>query len=98
VYPVVSLSDKFMNTRFGGRQRPHFLIKNWIRLGGEEKAPKQLTADKPAEQIAEAPDKAPEPTSAEAAARTNKRGITRFNIPKVKPPTLAEELNDEIPL
>jgi hypothetical protein len=32
VYPVVTLSDTFMNTRFGGRQRPHFLIKRWIAL------------------------------------------------------------------
>jgi hypothetical protein len=32
VYPVVTLSDTFMNTKFGGRQRPHFLIKRWIAL------------------------------------------------------------------
>jgi hypothetical protein len=34
-YPVVQLADTFMNTRFGGRQRPHFKIVRWIRLGGE---------------------------------------------------------------
>jgi hypothetical protein len=34
VYPVVTLSDKFMNTRFGGRQRPHFIVKRWIALDG----------------------------------------------------------------
>jgi hypothetical protein len=38
VYPVVTLSDTFMNTRFGGRQRPHFLIKRWVDLGADEKA------------------------------------------------------------
>src|SRR5262249_34116381 len=38
VYPVITLSDVFMNTRFGGRQRPHFIIKQWIGLGGEEKS------------------------------------------------------------
>jgi hypothetical protein len=32
VYPVVTLSDTFMNTKFGGRQRPHFLIKRWTAL------------------------------------------------------------------
>jgi hypothetical protein len=32
---VVTLSDVHMNTRFGGRQRPHFLIKRWIGLDGE---------------------------------------------------------------
>jgi hypothetical protein len=30
VYPVVTLSDTFMKTKHGGRQRPHFLIKRWI--------------------------------------------------------------------
>jgi hypothetical protein len=35
VYPVVTLSDTFMKTRFGGRQRPHFKIVKWTRLGGE---------------------------------------------------------------
>jgi hypothetical protein len=34
VLPVVTLSDTFMKTRYGGRQRPHFLIKRWITLGG----------------------------------------------------------------
>jgi hypothetical protein len=35
VFPVVTLGDVFMNTRFGGRQRPHFAIVRWVRLGGE---------------------------------------------------------------
>jgi hypothetical protein len=35
VYAEVNLSDTFMNTRFGGRQRPHFLIKKWITLGSD---------------------------------------------------------------
>ena len=34
VLPVVTLSVTFMNTRYGGRQRPHLLIKRWITLGG----------------------------------------------------------------
>jgi hypothetical protein len=25
----------WMNTRFGGRYRPHFEIVRWVRLGGE---------------------------------------------------------------
>jgi hypothetical protein len=35
VYPVIMLSDTFFPTRFGGRQRPHFVIKRFVRLGGE---------------------------------------------------------------
>ena len=35
VYAVVTLGDKHMPTRFGGRQRPHFNIVKWTRLGGQ---------------------------------------------------------------
>jgi hypothetical protein len=35
VHAVVTLGDKFMKTRFGGRQRPDFRIVRWVRLGGE---------------------------------------------------------------
>jgi hypothetical protein len=35
VYPAVTLSDAYMRTRFGGRQRPHFKIVRWVRFGGE---------------------------------------------------------------
>ena len=34
--PVVELSSKFMNTKFGGRQRPSFVIHSWISLPGKE--------------------------------------------------------------
>jgi hypothetical protein len=104
VYPVVALSDVFMNTNFGGRQRPHFLIKHWIDLsGGGEKAlpapqPAQLEnsiapelpANKPAETSAGAPEK---------KTKTTKRGVTRFesSAPTVEPVTLKEELNDDLP-
>jgi hypothetical protein len=33
VFPVVTLSDVHMNTRFGGRQRPHFKVARWVALG-----------------------------------------------------------------
>lgn len=35
LFPVVVLSDTFMRTRFGGRQRPHFKVMRWVRFGGE---------------------------------------------------------------
>jgi hypothetical protein len=38
VYPVVLLADTHMRTRFGGRQRPHFIVKRWVNLGPDEKA------------------------------------------------------------
>jgi hypothetical protein len=33
VYPVVTVSTKWMPTRFGGRNRPAFDIKRWISFG-----------------------------------------------------------------
>jgi hypothetical protein len=44
VCAVVTLSDTFMNTQFGGRQRPHFIIKRWVQPGGQPAvaAPEQL--------------------------------------------------------
>jgi hypothetical protein len=35
IYPVVTLSDKHMATKFGGRKRPDFKVVRWVRLGGE---------------------------------------------------------------
>ena len=33
LYPVVTLGDAFMNTKFGGRQRPSFKIVRWVPIG-----------------------------------------------------------------
>jgi hypothetical protein len=82
VYPVVSLFNTFMNTRFGGRQRPHLLIKSWITLGADEKmlpAPTSETGG------TKEPEKPAEAAPAQAGART------------VEAPKLSEELNDAIP-
>jgi hypothetical protein len=68
VNAVVTLSDTHMNTRFGGRQRPHFKIMHWIGVDDGETA---LAPSKPA---------APAIKSHE-----------------VKEPSLAEEMNDELP-
>jgi hypothetical protein len=34
VKPVVELSDCFMPTQYGGRQRPHLIVKYWVRFSG----------------------------------------------------------------
>jgi len=48
VFPLVTLSDVFMNTRFGGRQRPHFEVVKFVAFGGLEGGPTALpAADKP---------------------------------------------------
>lgn len=67
VFAVVTLADRHMKTRFGGRQRPHFNVTRWITLGTDD-----TTA-------------LPAPSSGPLPPR------------EVTEPTLAEELNDDIP-
>jgi hypothetical protein len=78
VYPIVRLSDTFMPTRFGGRQRPHFEIKRWVSFRPDEQAlsaPPRLS------------NSASQPTAQSAPEQ----------LRTVAPPTLTEEMNDEIP-
>ena len=55
VYGVITLGDVHMNTRFGGRQRPHFNLVRWVKLDGGGKvlptseAPPQITPPTAAE-------------------------------------------------
>jgi hypothetical protein len=91
VYPLIALSDKFMNTRFGGRQRPHFVIKDWVRLGGEG-----------GEMEALSPPTSPLPPQQALdnfAAKPTPQAMPQSDLPltKIEEPSLKEELNDEIP-
>jgi hypothetical protein len=88
VHPIVKLTDVFMNTKYGGRQRPHFEIVRWADLsgGGEATAlpapeAAQLVESKPAAEKP-APWEAENPAATDTAAarerlakyRTTKRG------------------------
>jgi hypothetical protein len=99
VYPVVSLSNKHMKTRFGGRQRPHFVIKRWISFGPDGTAalpsasPPSLRA--PASASQQGPDRK---AAADQRGKTqDKSGVVPSGIHIVEEPTLHEELNDAIP-
>ena len=81
VFPVVSLANTFMNTRFGGRQRPQFKILRWITFGPDGTLP---SASLPSLQ----PPSQPEHPGGKAAM-----GGARV----VEAPTLREELNDDLP-
>ena len=60
VYAVIVLRDKFMNTRFGGRQRPFFSIVRWVKLGTEGGDVAALPA--PATPVADSPSLVLEPS------------------------------------
>jgi hypothetical protein len=47
VYPVLTLGDIFMNTKYGGRQRPHFIVKRFITLGPPKALPTSTEPIKP---------------------------------------------------
>jgi hypothetical protein len=81
VYPVVVLGRSWMNTKYGGRWRPTFIIKRWVRLGGSQ-----------AEALPPSP--VTPPTSIAAPVQ---QVAPQSGVPEVPEPSLKEELNDEIP-
>jgi hypothetical protein len=83
VFAVVTLGDTFMPTRFGGRQRPEFFVKRWITLGPSEPA-------LPAPTTPALPGQAQPET---AAKPVNPQG----GIQTVEPPSLKEQMHDEMP-
>jgi hypothetical protein len=82
--PVIELGSKFMNTRFGGRQRPHFVIHSWVNMPGDENP--QPAAALPA------PD-----TKTAKPAKQESFVADGGCIVEVKPVTLSEEMADFIP-
>jgi hypothetical protein len=84
VHPIVKLSDAFMNTRFGGRQRPLLAVQRWIMLGGSGKPALPAPAPKPMPMV-----EVTEPVL----------GIKPLpgRMQVVAEPTLAERMQDELP-
>jgi hypothetical protein len=92
VYPIITLSDTFMPTKYGGRQRPFFDVKEWIRLGGDQSTlpptanaalEKLSISDTPAPQT----PAAPVPAQAERQAQTPSKTQAQAGTKK---PTLAQ--------
>jgi hypothetical protein len=90
--PVVELSSKHMKTKFGGRERPHFVIVNWVTMPGEEPQPAALPAPAPtAATMIEA-----KPVEDKAKPSMITTLDLAAPLEAVEPPTIAEEMNDEI--
>ena len=69
-----TLSDTFMNTRFGGRQRPHFLMNGGIAFGGG--LPEAAAGAAPCRQHQQQPKRrltAPQRPMSRAASRPSNR-------------------------
>jgi hypothetical protein len=85
VYAVVTLGDTFMPTRYGGRQRPDFVIKRWILLG-----PRATALPAPPAPTPSLPAQAQTTQSAEPVN-------PQCGIQTVEPPSLSEQMGDEVP-
>ena len=87
VYAVVLLSDTFMNTKWGGRQRPHFKIVRWVSLGSEGGQVEALPPPTSKE-------RQPDLFANEPAQQTSQSDLP---LNEVNEPSLAEEMDDKIP-
>jgi len=109
VHAGVKLSDVFMPTRFGGRQRPQFIYSpNWVRLGESEEtaalpSPEQVKppgAKETLNQLAKDAKLAAKVVSkmTEPQAQTKPAAPKQSTGPQeVSRPSAAEVTNDEIP-
>lgn len=70
VYAVVTLTDRFMSTRFGGRQRPDFKIMRWISFDPEDKVLPAPTSPKEIDHVSNATAEATPATKTNAQAQT----------------------------
>jgi hypothetical protein len=93
-YPVVELATRFMPTKHGGRQRPHFEIVDWTTFdlddGGMISAndQRQLPPQQPAEKL---------PEAATDNAKKIKAVLRDIGAQTVNPPSAKEVTGDEIP-
>jgi hypothetical protein len=87
VYAVVIPSNTLMNTRFGGRQRPHFVIKRWVALGGD-------SAVSATESLALSGPQTADLSTTRAATDNADKNSAGLN--EVKRPSISEEIDDEI--
>jgi len=92
VYAVVRLADVFMPTRFGGRQRPHFVIKRWVRFGSDG-----TTQALPAPTNPTLPPSDTKETLDRFANQGEPKKEDPSGLRTVEPPSVREDLEDEIP-
>ena len=86
VYAVVSPSTAPMKTRYGTRPRPHFVIMRWVGLSSDAALP-------PTDPALSGPQSADPSTTKAAMDNTNKKSA---GLKEVKPPSISEEIDDEI--
>jgi hypothetical protein len=96
VFPVVTLSDTFMPTRWEGRQRPHFKIEAWVTFGpeGQTALPTPEPTEPPHSQTAQLEQFA---AATEAKPPQTPPQPPQSGMRTVEPPSAKEVTDDEIP-
>jgi len=95
IAPVVKLDSRPMKTSFGQKMRPEFTVLEWRDLGSG--VPSTLQIEHKAEPVAVATEPTTEP-AAKPAPAPEKQKKSKANVGKqVKPVTIQEELNDDLP-
>ena len=105
IYPVVTLSDMHMNTRFGGRQRPHFNIVRWASFGAAQQvlpapqSPALAPPDKCTANTASSPTQPQkvEPTQSQTVAAAKPRKVATTRPQTAEPSSKDAEFDDELP-
>jgi hypothetical protein len=98
VFAVVRLTHRYMNTRFGGRQRPDLHIVRWVSLDdGGNGLPASNAPQISGPEVKPAPDPA-QPAPKKDPISSGPRGKTTANKRRaVEPVTPGEEMDDSIP-
>jgi len=91
VLPRVKLTWAPMPTRFGMKKRPHFEVVEWVSTGEPTPTP---VAAAPQPQLSSGNAQQPEPPPQKIEPTPQK---VEPKLQKVEEPSVAEDLNDEIP-
>jgi hypothetical protein len=92
VYAKVKLGDVFMNTKYGGRQRPCFVITGWVGFGGGQALSGSTNPALPPANTKEMLDRFAGEAKPAEEPKENSAGLHT-----IEPPSVAEEVDDEIP-
>jgi hypothetical protein len=110
-FPIVQLRTTWMKTRFGGRLRPHFHVDHWITF--DDGTPAALPSPSTQPQLDKSAAEQPAPAAKTVTPSGERKYTVSTGAPPteekpktkkakgartISEPTLAQEMDDEIPM